>query len=185
MSRQRQHLAFHRRHCGRRVPMHRHQRRLPATLPNLQLVLVDDHIVLGDLQIDPPAFHDEDVPRLIAFVKNDIALSEPPMLQALENRQLLRLRDSTENAQLRENGADGVKVRKGNEFRHDSTLRETAAHDKAEKAENPLGIGACAVSGARPMGHNKGKDNVKKRLKRRKKAESVALKKSLAPAAAK
>jgi len=35
------------------------------------------------------------------------------------------------------------------------------------------------------MGHNKGKDNVKKRLKRRKKAESVALKKSLATAEAK
>ena len=69
--------------------------------------------------------------------------------------------------------------------RHRPNIRRGAALNKAEKAENPLGIALPAVSGAPPMGHNKGKDNVKKRLKRRKKAESVALKKSLATAEAK
>jgi hypothetical protein len=52
------------------------------------------------------------------------------------------------------------------------------------QAPNPLGIAAQPVSVAVPMGHNKGKDNVKKREKRRKKAELTAAKSSAAKAAA-
>jgi hypothetical protein len=44
------------------------------------------------------------------------------------------------------------------------------------KGAKLLGNVAERVSGAAPMGHNKGKDNVKKRAKRRKKAELVAMK---------
>ncbi len=46
-----------------------------------------------------------------------------------------------------------------------------------------LGRWAMSVSGARPMGHCKGKDNVKKRAVRRKKTERLALAKSNAAAA--
>ena len=48
----------------------------------------------------------------------------------------------------------------------------------------PLGLSALSVSGARPMGHNKGKDNVKKRIAARKKNDRLALAKSK-PAASK
>ena len=46
-----------------------------------------------------------------------------------------------------------------------------------------LGSLVRSVSGARPMGHCKGKDNVKKRAVRRKKTERLALAKSAAKAA--
>ena len=48
----------------------------------------------------------------------------------------------------------------------------------------PLGLAGDCVFGARPMGHNKGKDNVKKRIAARKKNDRLALAKSK-PAAAK
>jgi len=48
-----------------------------------------------------------------------------------------------------------------------------------------LGIRCQSVSGAFLMGHCKGKDNVKKRLAKRKKTERLALAKSAAAATAK
>ena len=50
-------------------------------------------------------------------------------------------------------------------------------------AAKQLGSRALCVSCARPMGHCKGKDNVKKRAVRRKKTERLALAKSAASAA--
>lgn len=59
----------------------------------------------------------------------------------------------------------------------------TGAEDFRPEFVKQLGSSARSVSGARPMGHCKGKDNVKKRAVRRKKTERLALAKSVAAAA--
>jgi len=78
--------------------------------------------------------------------------------------------------------ANEAVCRRGESGRHASggEARETFAR----RAAILLGLAAHRVSGAELMGHCKGKDNVKKRAVRRKKAEALVLAKSKAKAPA-
>ena len=103
-------LAVHRGDGRGRMPVHGHEGGFATTLSDLNNMFVNDHAVLRELEIDLPALDDIDIHGLIALFEEGLTGRNNPQLQAPNDRGELGIGNAAKEAQLRNDGTDGIKI---------------------------------------------------------------------------